>query len=278
VFLARLKLVRGDVAGATAILGEAEQFARQYGYVYRIPEVAAGKVRTLLAQGNLAAAAHLAQVHELSISQARVHLAQGDTGRALALLEPLRQQAEAKGWQDERLKVMVLQALALHAGTQRLHGKEDPAVQLLGETLALAEPEGFVRLFVDEGPPMARLLYKALDLGTAPDYVRRLLSAFPLDQPEPAVEPEQTVLSPTQVPGSALIEPLSKREIEVLELIAAGLSNQEIASRLFLSHHTVKAHTRNIYGKLDVHRRTEAVARGRALGILPPLDHLGART
>jgi LuxR family maltose regulon positive regulatory protein len=263
VFLARLKLVRGDVAGATAILAEAEQFARQHDYVYQIPEVAAGQVRTLLIQGNLAAAAHLAQVHELPISQARVHLAQGDPGKALALLEPLRQQAETKDWQDERLKVMVLQALALHAGTQRSHGKEDRAVQLLGDALALAEPEGFVRIFVDEGPPMAHLLYEALSHGIAPDYVRRLLSAFPDAKPDPAAPPS------TQASESDWIEPLSEREIEVLALVAEGLTNQEIASRLFLSHHTIKAHTRNIFGKLDVHNRTEAVARGRALGILP---------
>jgi LuxR family maltose regulon positive regulatory protein len=262
VFLARLKLVRGDVAGTTAILVEADQFARQHDYVYQIPEVAAGQVRTLLIQGNLAAAAHLAQVHELPISQARVHLAQGDPGKALALLEPLRQQAEAKDWQDERLKVMVLQTLALHAGTQRSHGKEDPAVQLLGETLALAEPEGFVRIFVDEGPPMAELLYKALKRGIAPDYVRRLLAAFP------DAESEKTVPSKSQASKSDLIEPLSEREIEVLQLIAEGLTNQEIASRLYLSSHTIKAHTRNIYGKLDVHSRTEAVARARALGVL----------
>ena len=101
---------------------------------------------SLLRQGNLAAAAHLAQTHELPISQARVHLAQGDPSAALAVLEPLRQQMEAKGWQDERLKVMVLQAVALHA-----HGEKDKAVQLLGEALALAEPGGFIRLFVDEG-------------------------------------------------------------------------------------------------------------------------------
>jgi LuxR family maltose regulon positive regulatory protein len=150
----------------------------------------------------------------------------------------------------------------------------------LEHALALAEPGGFVRIFVDEGPPMADLLYKALNLGIAghgsvAHYVRRILAAFPSTgiesaaRPEPAVEPEKTVPSPTKVPRSALIEPLSEREIEVLELIAEGLTNQEIASRLYLSSHTIKAHTRNIYGKLDVHRRTEAVARARALGVLP---------
>ena len=162
VFLARLKLAQGDVAGAAAILAEAEQSVRQHNFVHRMPEVAAAQVLTLLRQGNLAAAAHLAQTHELPISQARVHLAQGDTSAALAVLEPLRQQMEAKGWQDERLKVMVLQAVALHA-----HGEKDKAVQLLGEALALAEPGGFIRLFVDEGLPMARLLSEAAARGIA---------------------------------------------------------------------------------------------------------------
>src|SRR5205823_13466543 len=115
-----------------AILAQAGQSARQQNFVYRIPEVAAAQVLTLLRQGNLAAAAHLAQTHELPLSQARVHLAQGDTSAALAVLGPLRRQMEAKGWEDERLKVMVLQAVALQA-----HREKDKAVQLLGDALAL---------------------------------------------------------------------------------------------------------------------------------------------
>ena len=115
VFLARLKLARGDVAGAAAMLAETDQSVRQHNFVHRMPEVAAAQVLTLLHQGNLAAAAHLAQTYELPISQARVHLAQGDPSAALAVLEPLRQQMEAKGWADERLKVMILQAvLSMH--------------------------------------------------------------------------------------------------------------------------------------------------------------------
>ena len=98
VFLARLKLAQGDVAGAAAMLAEAEQSVRQQNFVHRMPEVAAAQVLALLRQGDLAAAAHLAQTHELPLSQARVHLAQGDPSAALAVLEPFRQQMEAKGW------------------------------------------------------------------------------------------------------------------------------------------------------------------------------------
>jgi LuxR family maltose regulon positive regulatory protein len=156
VFLARLKLAQGDLAGAAALLAQASQSARQQNFVYRIPEVAAAQVLTLLRQGNLAAAAHLAQTHDLPHGQARVHLAQGDPSTALAVLEPVRQQMEAKGWEDERLKVMVLQAIALYA-----YREKDKAVQLLFDALLLAEPGGFIRIFVDEGRPMAQLLSEA---------------------------------------------------------------------------------------------------------------------
>jgi LuxR family maltose regulon positive regulatory protein len=89
-----------------------------------------------------------------------------------------------------------------------------------------------------------------------------MLAAFPV------VEPEKTVPPSTEVPESDLIEPLSEREIEVLQLIAEGLTNREIAARLYLSVNTVKVHSRNIYGKLGAHNRTEAAARAQALGIL----------
>lgn len=253
VFLARLKLAQGDVAGAAAILAQANQSAHQRNFVYRIPEVAAAQVVTLLRRGNLAAAAHLAQTHDLPLSQARVHLAQGDTSAALAVLEPLRQQMEAKGWEDERLKVMVLQAVALHA-----HGDKHRAVQLLGDALELAEPEGFIRIFVDEGIPMAQLLAEASAHGIMPDYVDKLLAAFELD----------FGLASPSAKSKIRIEPLSKRELEVLELITQGLSNTEISQTLFLALDTVKGHNRKIFGKLQVQRRTEAVARARELGLL----------
>jgi LuxR family transcriptional regulator, maltose regulon positive regulatory protein len=260
VFLARVKLAQGDAAGAASILAKASQSARQHNFVNRISEVSALHVLTLLRQGNLAAAAHLAQTHGLPISRARVHLAQGDTSTALALLEPLRQHAEAKGWQDERLKVMVLQAVAHQAD-----GEKDKAVQLLGEALALAEPGGFIRLFVDEGAPMAHLLSEAAShpimRGIMLDYVGKLLAVL---EAENQKSEGRSYLSKAQ----PLIEPLSPRELEVLQLIAQGLSNREIGERLFLALSSVKGHNLNIFGKLQVQRRTEAVARARELGLL----------
>jgi LuxR family maltose regulon positive regulatory protein len=109
---------------------------------------------------------------------------------------------------------------------------------------------------------MARLLYNALDRGIAPDYVGWLLQAFPID------ESEQGKPSASQISESGYIEPLSEREIEVLQLISEGLTNPEIAARLILSLYTVKTHTRNIYGKLGVNNRTQAVSKAMALGIL----------
>jgi LuxR family maltose regulon positive regulatory protein len=125
----------------------------------------------------------------------------------------------------------------------------------LGRALALAEPEGYVRIFVDEGRAVAGLLYEAASRGIKPEYTGRLLAAFPT-----AVPP-----APKQ---AGLVEPLSERELEVLRLIAEGLSNEEAAQRLVLSLPTIKWHASNIYGKLGVKSRTEAVARAKALGIL----------
>jgi LuxR family maltose regulon positive regulatory protein len=132
----------------------------------------------------------------------------------------------------------------------------------LSKVLSLAEPEGFFRIFVDEGPQMARLLYEGLTHGIEEDYIRELLVAFPV------VDPGE--VDPRGKDGE-LIEPLSEREIEVLQLIAEGLTSREIAARLYLSPNTVKVHTRNINSKLGVNNRTKAVVKARALGILPSM-------
>lgn len=252
VFLARLKLAQGDVPGAAAMLAETEQSVRQNNFVQRIPEVASAQVLVLLRQGDLAAAAHLAQTHDLPFSQARVLLAQGDPSAALALLSPLRRQMGAKGWMDEQLKVMVLQSVALLA-----HGEKDKAVQLLSEALALAEPGGFIRIFVDEGLPMVHLLSEVAAKGIMPNYVSKLLVVF-------EDEKQKNDLSPSQ----KLVDPLSEREIEILNLIAAGLKNKEIAGQLIISLNTVLYHTKNIYRKLGVNKRTLAVAKAKEINII----------
>ena len=127
----------------------------------------------------------------------------------------------------------------------------------------LAEPGGFVRTFVDEGMPMAQLLSEAATQGIMPDYTGRLLAAF---EAEKKSEDESHL--PPVLPAQSLVEPLSHRELEVLRLIAQGLSNREISERLFLALSTVKGHNRIIFSKLMVGSRTEAVARARELGLL----------
>jgi LuxR family maltose regulon positive regulatory protein len=155
--------------------------------------------------------------------------------------------------------VTVLQALAHQA-----QGEMETALHRLEEALALAEPGGFIRLFVDEGAPMAELLGVAAAQGMMPEYVGRLLAAFPAV----ALPLPDGRGSDGAPPPSPLVEPLSPRELEILQLIADGLSNQEICDKLFLALDTVKGHNRRIFEKLQVQRRTEAVAKARALGLL----------
>jgi LuxR family maltose regulon positive regulatory protein len=256
VLHARIKLARGDLSGAADIMAKASKFVTHQHLGDEMPEIAAIQVLTLLRQGNLSEAAQLAQTHELPVSLARVHLARGDASAALALLEPLLRQAEEKGSPNEQLNILILQAVALHA-----HGETNRALQQLGDALKMAEPGGFIRTFVDEGAPMAGLLSEAAAQGIMPDYTSQLLAAF--DNRGHAPE-----LNSTATCAQRLIEPLSPREMEVLRLIAGGLSNREISERLFLALSTVKGHSRVIFDKLQVQRRTEAVARARELGLL----------
>jgi LuxR family maltose regulon positive regulatory protein len=151
-------------------------------------------------------------------------------------------------------------------------------MKTLERAMSLAEPEGYIRIFVDEGAPMRAVISRFLALSTQTprplqrsvslDYVRKLLAAFPQTDTEHAVEHVGARATEKPAASSALIEPLSIREQEVLELLAAGLSNQEIARHLIVTEGTVKTHIKSIYGKLGVHSRTQAVARARALGLL----------
>jgi len=273
VFLARLKLAQGDVSGTVALLAQTEHAARHNNFVHRLPEIAAAQVLALLQQGEVSAAAQIAYAYDLPLSQVRVLLAQGDASAAVAIVEPVRHQLEAKGWHDERLKVMALEAVALY-----VHNEKDKALPVLSEALALAEPGGFIRLFIDEGEPMRLLMadfrvmiekQKRGDAQRPIGYVDKLLAAFlqPTALPLSVVSNQQH-LHRTQVQVSEMIEPLSERELEILRLIAQGLSNREISERLFLALDTVKGHNRRIFDKLQVKSRTEAIARARELGLL----------
>jgi LuxR family maltose regulon positive regulatory protein len=256
LFLANLKLVRGDANSALHILAQTEQTARQRNFTKRLPDIAAAQVFTLLRQGDLSAAAEIAQQYDLPMSQARVLLAQGNPSAALTVLASYRQRLQATDWQNAQLRTMILAAIAHHANNDM-----ENARQVLGEALALAEPGGLIRTFVDEGEPMRLLLGRMnapREGGRMKEYIHRLLAAFGMRED---IHPSSLILHP-------LVEPLSARELQVLQLIAQGLSNREISERLFLALSTVKGHSRIIFDKLQVHNRTQAAARARALGLL----------
>ena len=251
IFLSRLMLARGDVPGAVTVLDEVEEFVHHNNFEFRMPSVADAQVLALLREGSVEKAAQLTRMHDLPFSQARVHLAEGDSASALAILERLRQQA--KDQPDERLKVAVLQAIAYQA-----NGELDKALQALRDALMLAEPDGFMRIFLDEGAVMAQLLSDAMAQGMMPGYVSKLLAVFEAEKQESDLPLPQ-----------ALIDPLSERELEVLALVAAGLKNKEIAEQLFISLNTVLYHIKNIYDKLGVRKRTLAIIKARELDLLP---------
>ena len=155
------------------------------------------------------------------------------------------------------IEVLNLEALALQDNGDTAH-----AVTVLEKALSLAESGGFLRIFVDEGPRMARLLYEALSREITPDYIRKLLAAFP------ETEPAKAAVNQPKDSSDDWLEPLTDRELEVLQLIADGLSRQEIATRLVLSLNTVKTHARNIFSKLGVKNQMQAVGKARVLGLL----------
>jgi LuxR family maltose regulon positive regulatory protein len=274
---ARIKEAQGDLDGALDQLDEAERHYLR-GPIPDVRPVAALKARVWVRQGRLTEALGWTRDRDLSVDDelsylrefehitlARVHIAQymydrvdSSINEAMGLLERLLGAAEEGGRTGSVIEILVVQALAHEA-----QGDTSSALMSLERALTLAEPEGYVRIFVDEGLPMAHLLSKAAAQGIMPDYTGKLLAVF--DAEEHEIE-GKSYLPPAQ----PLIEPLSQRELEVLQLMALGLSNREISERLFLALSTVKGHNRRIFGKLEVQRRTEAVARGRELGLLEP--------
>jgi LuxR family transcriptional regulator, maltose regulon positive regulatory protein len=259
LFLARLSLTQRKLSDAAAHVAEAKQFVREYKFAHELPMILATEVLVLIHQGKLEPALQLAKTQHLPLSEARVHLAANYPAKALLLLEPLKSKIEFRAWEDERLELFLLKALAHY-----IQGYKANALQELQKALELAEPGGFIRTFVDKGLPMLHLLSEAARRGMMPNYVAKVLTSF-------EAEKRTSDLTPHSVPALAselLLEPLSKRELEVLRLIAQGLSNHDISKRLFRSLDTVKGYNRNIFGKLQVQNRTEAVARARELGIL----------
>jgi LuxR family maltose regulon positive regulatory protein len=257
LYLSLIKLARGDAIGAAQLVSHAEQICRQKNWTWRLSYIAYHQALIHLRQGNLAAIAQLTRDNDLPLVQARVLIRQNDPSAALQVLKPLRQEAEAKRWTRRLLDVMAVQSIALYA-----HGEREQAVELLGQVMAIAEPNGLIRLFVDEGEPMQSMIddLRTWILKIAPHlsaYLEKLGAAFP----------SRTSENPTSKTQN-LVEPLSERELQVLRLIAQGLSNQEICDRLFLALSTVKGHSRIIFDKLEVHNRTQAVARARELGLL----------
>ncbi|GAA5529071.1 LuxR C-terminal-related transcriptional regulator [Herpetosiphon gulosus] len=250
LWLVRLQLARGANDQASSKLAQLAQTVRQQNFSQRLPEIITTQIGVLLAQAELQAAAELAQTIDAPLIQAKVLLAQSNAAAALELLQPLIQQFQAKDWLDQQLHGLILQALA-----QQQQGQKAQANRSLQAALALAEPGGLIRIFIDEGLPLKQLLRELIGRGLGNAYARQILAAY-----------AQVPFIPN--PQTALIEPLSERELEVLGLIAAGLANQAIADQLYLSLYTVKAHVRNIYAKLSVNRRTLAVAKAQELDIL----------
>jgi LuxR family maltose regulon positive regulatory protein len=196
---------------------------------------------------------------------ARLYLSRGEADRVPNLFERVCATAEPGGRLRRVIEVGMVHALALEA-----LGDSQAAAAALERCLALAEPEGYVRLFVDEGKGMEMLLQvfrlrrisSQVESGHLRSYVDQLLAAFGGNKSV------QSNFQPSPFQPSTLIDPLSERELEVLRLIGAGYSNSEIAAQLFLSLNTVKKHTSNIFGKLGVESRTQAVAAARRSGLL----------
>jgi LuxR family maltose regulon positive regulatory protein len=168
-----------------------------------------------------------------------------------------------------------MEITAMQAVLKEAEGQREEALTLLEPVVVWAEPQGFVRLFVDLGHRMAELLEALGRQGVAPAHVSRILMAFATKDEGRTTEPglSSSVLRPLSTPaGDATggsVEPLTNRELEVLELLARRLTNKEIAAELVVSPATIRTHTYNIYQKLDVHGRRQAVSKASDLGILP---------
>jgi LuxR family transcriptional regulator, maltose regulon positive regulatory protein len=267
--LAWIRHGQGDQAGARLSMAEAEQVLPDPRLVELFNPAPVQAARLAVVQGRTADAARWVRDRGLGIDDAlsypregeylvlaRLLVAEQAPNRALALLARLHAAAAGQERTGSVIEVRVVQALALHAA-----GDEAGALDALGEALALAWGEGYLRVFVEEGPPIASLLGKLTTTGRRArgvplDYLRRLQEAFA----------QEGAAMATAQPG--LVQPLSDRELEVLELVAAGKANREIAEELVVALDTVKKHVTHILDKLGASNRTQAVTRARGLGLI----------
>jgi LuxR family maltose regulon positive regulatory protein len=264
ILLSRLLLAQGDRQGALDALDRVGQLSRQIVGAYFEDELTSYWARLCADLGQRECAEAWARIanpvldeqsgyHQVdrAIQLAHVLLALGRLNEGMQLAERLQTVLQMKSYRHLQISVSVLQAIGWW-------GRDEPvqAIQCLEAALALAEPEGYVRVFLDHGQPMLELLNRARQRGIAPAYVARLISAA---KPGIAASPST---------GQPLVEPLSERELEVLHLLAEGRSNREIGDALFIAVGTVKKHLSNICGKLGVQNRTACVARARELGLI----------
>ncbi|MEM7131632.1 MAG: LuxR C-terminal-related transcriptional regulator [Chloroflexota bacterium] len=279
---AQFKVDQGEFDEALHYLEEAEKLYRG-GPVPNIRPVAALKTQIWLRQGRLAEALHWVRSRGLSVEDdisylyefehtilARALIACYEIDRAeqaireaVALLVRLLKAAEEGGSKSSMIEILVLQALAY-----KVQGNTALALLSLERSLSLAEPEGYVRIYIDEGMPMAELLRTAATQGIMPDYTGKLLAAFDVERQQHSGQTASPHTQPLVPHPEPLSEPLSKRELEILSLIAADKKNQEIANQLFISLNTVRYHTKNLYGKLGVNKRTQAVAKAQELNLI----------
>jgi LuxR family maltose regulon positive regulatory protein len=258
--LAKIHAAQGNYNQTIEMLQKAEWLGQDSEYDLVMALVAEIRIRMWIRQENLAAAEAWAQAHWVDsvddldaggeieqIVVAQVFAAQGKFEQALSWLALLFKGAQAARRMESVLKILTLQAVIFQ--TQQ---KTDRALSALERALSFAEAEGYTRIFIDHGQPMAELLRSALTHGIVPNYAAQLLAQC---------EAKST-------PPQPLVEPLSERETEVLRLIVAGLSNPEIAEKLIIAESTVKTHINHIYAKLNVTSRTHAVATARTLKLL----------
>jgi LuxR family transcriptional regulator, maltose regulon positive regulatory protein len=268
--LAWIAAQRGNFGRAHALIGELSSQIMQADAQNMEQAIAAQRARLYLAQGDLQAVSEWVEatgwrvdcpIHFLNEADAllftRFLVASGDWQSAATMAARLEEGMRVAGRSGRLVNVLILQALICDA-----QDMEPQALAYIKEALSLAEQQRLARRFVDEGAPLARLLRKALHAGITPAYTSQILVMFP---GEVLAVPSQPMLS------EGFIEPLSERELDVLSLLAEGMTNNEIGDALFITLATVKTHTSNIYAKLQVNNRTAAVNKARALHLLPPL-------